>query len=319
MNKSGIENFKIFLQNNSILFVALSLLIIFSFTSRNFFTFSNLLNILQQVSIAGIVAIGSTIVILTGDIDLSPDAVVLLSGVITGGLVYNGTTNIFVGILLGLLAGALVGLFNGFLIEIVGVSSVIVTLGVMIGFRGLAQIILGYFDSWITMDKPFFKFIAFYRIGFIPIIVIILFITFIAAYFFLNYTAFGRNIYAIGNNKKAAELCGINIKLTKIGIYVLAGTLYGFAGILLSIRTGTIMPSVGEGIVFQGITAAILGGTALKGGIGRIQNVLIGVIVVGFVANFMTLAGVSAYYQRAVTGLLILAAVLLDRFVRGSE
>jgi ribose/xylose/arabinose/galactoside ABC-type transport system permease subunit len=272
------------------------------------------MNVLTQVSTTGIVAIGSTIVLLIGGIDLSPDAIIILSGVVAGGFVKWFSMNIISALLLGLLAGALVGLFNGVIIEVIKVNAVVVTLGTMIGIRGVAQLIMEPKGSWISLDHPFFVFIASKKIGgFFPVLVVVLLLIYAITYLFLNRTFFGRSIYAIGNNQSAAILCGLRTTRIKVFVYVVAGLLSGVAGIILNSRTGIIVPAVGEGMVFQAITAAILGGISLKGGIGKIQMVLVAVIILGLISNWMTMIGISAYYRQAVNGSVILIAALSDR------
>ncbi len=315
IEKRENSRLKDFIYSNGLFFVLLGLLIIFSVTTENFFSYQNILNVLTQVSTIGIIAIGSAMVLLIGGIDLSPDAVVLLSGVIAGGMVKWYSTNIFLAIIVALIAGILVGLFNGIIIEVVKVNPVVVTLGTMIGIRGVAQLIMEPQGSWIILDHPFFIFIASKKVGgVVPVLVIFLFLLFIIVYILLNNTQFGRNMYAIGNNQKAAKLSGLKVTRTKILVYVLAGLFSGIAGIILNSRSGIIVPGVGQGIVFKAITAAILGGISLRGGVGKIQLVLVGAIIVGVISNWMTMMGMSAFYREAINGAIILIAALLDKF-----
>jgi ribose transport system permease protein len=308
-------NLKEILISNSLVFIMIGLLIFFSLTTKNYLSYTNIMNVLTQVSTTGIVAIGSAIVLLIGGIDLSPDAVIILSGVVAGGFVKWFSMNIVIALLFGLLAGALVGLFNGVIIEVIKVNAVVVTLGTMMGIRGVAQLIMEPKGSWISLDHPFFVFIASKKIGgFFPFLVLVLLLMYAITYLFLNKSTFGRSIYAIGNNQSAAILCGLRTTRIKVGVYVVAGLLSGIAGIVLNSRTGIIVPAVGEGMVFQAITAAILGGISLKGGIGRIQMVFVAVIILGLISNWMTLIGISAYYRQAVNGSIILIAALSDRF-----
>jgi ribose/xylose/arabinose/galactoside ABC-type transport system permease subunit len=300
--------------------VVLVLLIFFSLTAPMFFTVGNLVNVLKQMAVVGVLGVGMTLVVLIGGIDLSVGSVVLLSGAITGTLVYNYAFNPLVAILAGMLAGLAVGFVNGVLTERVGISPVIVTLGTLIAVRGLGQAILWINNSWIWVTDPAFVYIAEGRILAVPVIALIMLALYLLASLMLTRTSPGRYIYAIGGNERAALLNGLPVLRTKITVYMLCGLTAAIAGILTASRTGVVGPSVGTGLEFDAITAVVLGGTRLTGGIGRVERTLLGTAMLVMVLNYLTIRGVPDVWQTSVTGFLILAAVLIDRLARrGTE
>jgi ribose/xylose/arabinose/galactoside ABC-type transport system permease subunit len=210
-----------------------------------------------------------------------------------------------------------VGLINGILIVKAKISPIIVTLGMMVMIRGLGQMILWINNSWLWVRDPIFTYIKTESILGIPVPAVMMFILYALAAVIMYKTQFGRHIYAIGGNQRAAALCGIPVDRTKILVYVFTGFIAGIAGIMMSARLSAISPGVGQGLEFEAITAVILGGTSLSGGVGKVEKTLLGAIIVAAILNYMTIKGVSAHYQRAVTGFVILAAATLDRMSRG--
>ena len=315
--QSFFERLGEWIERYGTILVVLLLFAIFSISAENFMTTQNLQNILRQIAITAILAIGMTMVILIGGIDLSVGSVVLFSAAVMNSLIFNGILPTIPAILVGLLAAVLVGLLNGWFIERVGISPVIVTLGTMIMIRGLGQMILWINNSWLWVSDPFFKYIKTTTWLMIPVPAVIMIILYVIASIIMNKTIFGRQIYAIGGNNKAANLCGISVEKVKIIVYMISGFCAGIGGIIMGARLGAISPGVGQGLEFEAITAVILGGTALSGGVGRVEKTLLGAMIVGMILNFMTIMGISAPYQRAVTGFIILGAALLDQLTRG--
>jgi ribose transport system permease protein len=299
--------------------VVLILFLIFSLTADNFATVQNVQNIGRQIAITAILAVGMTMVIIIGGIDLSVGSVVLFSAAVMNSLIFNGVLPTVPAILVGLLAAMLVGLVNGVLIERAGISPVIVTLGTMITFRGLGQMILWINNSWLWVNDPVFKYIKTTTWSYVPIPAVIMIALFLAVAILMVKTIFGRNVYAIGNNQRAARGSGAPVLSTKVLVYVISGLCAGVGGILMGARLGAISPGVGQGLEFEAITAVVLGGTRLSGGVGRVERTLLGAIIVGMILNYMTIMGISAHYQRAVTGFIILGAALLDQFSRGRD
>ena len=299
--------------------IALAMFIIFSLTAEHFFTLQNMQNILRQVSITAVVAIGMTLVILIGGIDLSVGAVVLFSAAVMNSLLFNEVMPAVPAIIVGLAAAALVGLINGFGVVKAGISPVIVTLGTMVMIRGLGQMILWINNSWLWVRHPIFTFVKTESILSVPVPAVIMIVLYIIASIAMQKTPFGRHIYAIGGNERAAELCGIPVNRTKILVYMLTGLFAGIGGFMMSARLSAISPGVGTGLEFEAITAVILGGTSLSGGVGRVEKTLLGAIIVAMILNYMTIKGISPHYQRAVTGFIILAAAILDRLSHGKS
>jgi ribose transport system permease protein len=319
MQASLAEQIETWFQRWGTFLVALVIFIIFSLTADHFFTVQNMQNILRQVSITAVVAIGMTLVILIGGIDLSVGAVVLFSAAVMNSLLFNEVMPAVPAIIVGLAAAALVGLINGFGVVTAKISPVIVTLGTMVMIRGLGQMILWINNSWLWVRHPIFTFVKTESILSIPVPAVIMIILYIITSIAMQKTPFGRHIYAIGGNERAAKLCGIPVSRTKILVYMLTGLFAGIGGIMMSARLSAISPGVGTGLEFEAITAVILGGTSLSGGVGRVEKTLLGAIIVAMILNYMTIKGISPHYQRAVTGFIILAAAILDRLSRGKS
>lgn len=300
----------------STVIVVVVLAAFFSLTSAYFFSVENLLNILRQMAIVGVLALGMTVVVLIGGIDLSVGSVLLLTGAITGTLVYNYAFNPWLAILIGLAAATLVGSMNGVLVAKAQISPIIVTLGTLIAVRGVGQAVLWLNNSWVWVTDPVFVGIATGQILFIPAITAIMLALYAVVAIALKQTAFGRYVYAVGGNAVAARLSGLPVTRVKIAAYALCGLLAGVAGLIAAARLGIIGPSVGVGLEFETITAVALGGTRLKGGAGRVERTLLGTAVLVMVLNYLTLRGIPDIWQTAVTGFLILAAVLLDRLAQ---
>lgn len=296
--------------------VLLILLVVFSLSAENFLTLQNIQNILRQIAITAILGIGMTLVILIGGIDLSVGSVVLFSAAVMNSLIFNGILPAGPAILVGLIAAGLIGFVNGLLIERIGISPVIVTLGTMIAIRGLGQMILWINNSWLWVKDPFFLYIKTKSWASIPVPAVLMIVLYLIAAIIMKQTIFGRYIYGTGGNQRAARLCGVTTSRVKIWVYILSGVCAGFGGLLMGARLGAISPGVGQGLEFEAITAVILGGTRLSGGVGRVERTILGAIIVGMILNYMTIMGISAHYQRAMTGFIILGAALLDQFSR---
>lgn len=296
-----------------ILMIVLILGLIFGITAPRFLLMQNIVNIFKQVSVVGIMAIGMTLVILLGGIDLSVGSSALLSAVVTLFLINHEYLSTAWAIVVGLLAAALVGLVNGFLVEKIKISPIIVTLGTMIAIRGLAQTILWIDNSWLWVQDPFFSFIAQKTVGFVPLLVIVMLLLYLIFMVLLQQTSFGRYIYAIGGNQRAAELCSIPVVPIKTLAYVLCAFTAGIGGLILAARLSAVSPAVGNNIQFDVITAVVLGGTSLSGGSGRLEKTLLGALIAGMILNYLTIKGIPGEFQSAVNGMIILVAVLLDR------
>jgi ribose/xylose/arabinose/galactoside ABC-type transport system permease subunit len=283
-----------------------------------FFTPDNILNVLRNVSMQGLIAFGMTMVIIAGEIDLSVGSAVAFSGcltaLVTKDLLAAGVpaeAAIPVAVVVALIAGFLSGTLTGFLRVRYQVPSFITTLALMTGLTGAAELITNGFP--LTPFPEWYNFIGGGYVGGVPFPAIIFLLTFIVMHALMNFTTFGRAVYAVGGNEEAARLSGINVAFVKTAVLALTGMLAAASGIILSseIMSGTAITA--KGWELDVIAAVIIGGTSLMGGVGRIWGTMVGVMFLGVIINGMTLLNVSEYWQHVVRGVLILTAVLLNR------
>jgi ribose transport system permease protein len=276
--------------------------------SPNFLTERNIFNVLRTAAFLGTVAIGETLVIVSGGIDLSVGSVIKLAVLMSAILMDGKPENIVVAVAATLAMGAVVGLINGLLITKVRIAPFIVTLGAYSILRGL---------SYTVTTKPVGRaasgFLHLYDLKFgpVPLLVIFLALLIVVGIFVLRRTAFGRYIYAIGGNEQVARLSGIRVNRVRIGVYMLCSTLAALTGLLYLARSGVGDPVTGEGAELQAITAVILGGTSLFGGQGGLIGTLGGVLLIGLTNNVLVLLNVSSWYQELIQGLVIVGAVAL--------
>ena len=318
-----------FLRKYAIVLIFLAMFVGMWFLSDAFLSPRNLLNIVRQISVVGLIAIAVTMIIITTGIDLSSGSVLALAAVVSASLAqlpdwhdakYPGLAlPLIVPILAALLVGAVCGWINGGLIAGFKIPPFIATLGMMTVARGFALLysnrpVSGLTDSYNFIGQgELFKVIPVEGqppMG-IPIPIIILALVAVGAHIMLNNTRFGRHIYAIGGNEQAARISGLNVGRIKIGVYTLAGVLSGLAGLVLSSRIGSGQPGLGVGYELDAI-AAVIGGTSLSGGIGTIWGTMIGALIIGVLNNGLDLLNVSAYWQTIVKGSIIVIAVIID-------
>jgi fructose transport system permease protein len=294
-------------------FAALVLASIFFATqSDKFLTGANFSLIIQQVMVVGTLAIGQTLVILTGGIDLSNGMIMALSSVLMTGFAVQSGLNPILAILVGLLAGVVFGLLNGALITAIGLPPFIVTLGTFNIAYALVRI---YTTATITNLPSEQLFLGnTFNIGGTEITYgsVLMIIFYAITWYVLRSTPAGRAVYAVGDNPEAARLAGINTTRVLTGVYIVAAITYGIAGLLLVSRTGVGDPQAGQTGNLDSITAVVLGGTSLLGGRGQIMGTLIGALIVGVFRNGLQLMGVGSIYQVLITGILVIVAVSID-------
>lgn len=294
-------------------FIGLILLIVvINIMNSAFLDLSNLLNLLRQVSINGLIAFGMTFVILTGGIDLSVGSILALSSAFTAILITSGLDPI-VALIVGVLGGFLLGVFNGVLVTFGSMAPFIATLATMTIFRGLTLVVTD--GNPITNLGDSYMFQLFgkgYFFG-IPVPAVTMIIVFIILAIILQKTTFGRHTYAIGGNEVASKISGIKVNRVKILIYGISGLMSALAGAILTSRLNSAQPTAGTSYELDAIAAVVLGGTSLTGGKGRIVGTFIGVLIIGVLNNGLNLLGVSSFYQQVVKGIVILIAVLIDR------
>lgn len=275
---------------------------------------NNLLNLLRQVSINGLIAFGMTFVILTGGIDLSVGAILALTSAFSAMMITSGVPTL-IAMLIGIIFGGLLGGLNGLIITKGGAAPFIASLATMTIFRGATYVFTnGNPITSKAMNNSFiFQFIGRGYFFGIPVPVIIMLISFFILYILLHKMTFGRKTYALGGNEKAAFVSGIKVNITKTWIYVISGIMSSAAGMILISRLSSAQPDAGTGFEMDAIAAVVLGGTSLAGGRGRIFGTLIGALIIGTLNNGMNLIGISSFYQQIVKGIVIIIAVLLDR------
>lgn len=284
-----------------------------SLMSDRFLTVDNIINVLRQATINGIIAVGMTFVILTAGIDLSVGAILALATVVTADLLLGGQP-VPVAVGAGLSLGAAMGLVNGLVITRGRVPPFVATLGMMTVARGLA---LTYTEGRpLTGLPPAFRWIGTGTLGPVPVPVIIAALTFLAGIILLNRTRIGTYIYALGNNPLAARFAGIHVGRYLTLVYMLSGLLSALAGMILVARLNSAQPTAGVTYEFDAIAAVVVGGTSFAGGEGSLLGTLLGVLVIAVLNNGLNLLNVSSFYQPVVTGMVIALALLLYRAVR---
>ncbi len=300
-------------------FAILAIILIFaSVISRDFLSLTNIFNVIRQVSIISILACGMTFVILTGGIDLSVGSILGLSGALCAGAlsaVTSWTGSSFLGIacaiLTALIVGTACGFFNGLFITKGSLPPFIVTLATLTLLSGLLLVYTN--GAPIRVTDSSYMFIGKGFLFGIPFPIWILVIVYALAFFVLQYTTFGRRVYAIGGNKEASRLSGIDTNKIETYVYALNGFLAGLGGIILTARLGAAQPTAGSGFELDAIAAVILGGTSLSGGQGFVLPTVVGAVILGVLDNILVLMNVNPFVSDIVKGGVILVAVLIDR------
>jgi len=289
----------------------IAMIVIFSVLSPYFLTAENLLSITVQSSVNAVIALGMTMVIISGGIDLSVGSVVALAGVVMATLM-KSEIPVPVVIIIGFIIGLICGLFNGFLVAKLKLAPFIVTLGSMSIVRGLALLY--------TNGKPIYgipstvRWLGSGRISIIPAPLIIVVAAAIITYFILRHTTFGEYVQAIGGNEEAARLSGVSVDWYKTIVYAFSGLCSVLGALLLISRVNAAEPIAGSGYELDAIAAAVMGGTSLSGGVGNILGTVIGALIIGGLRNGLNLLNVQAFYQQVAIGIVIILAVILDKF-----
>ncbi|APQ10543.1 ribose ABC transporter permease [Pseudomonas oryzihabitans] len=292
----------------------LIIVVTFSLLSPVFFTVPNLLNILQQSSINALIALGMTLVIISGGIDLSVGPTAALSAVLGATLMVAGVP-VPLAIVATLAVGLSSGVFSGSLIAYAGLQPFIVTLGGLSLFRAMALIFTG--GNPVFGIPPTFRSLVNSTLLGIPVPIVVVAVIALALWVVMNKTPLGEYILAIGGNEEAARVAGVPVKRTKVIVYVISGMLASLASLILIGRLGAAEPTIGNLWELDAIAAAAIGGASLMGGKGSIFGTLIGVVILGALRNGLTLLNIQAFYQLLAIGLIIIVAMLIDRATRG--
>jgi ribose transport system permease protein len=296
----------------------LLLVLVFSFASSNFFQFSNIVGILLSTAVIGVLALGSTFVIITGGIDLSVGTVMTLSAVMTGVFITMWGLPVPLGILGGIVTGALCGLISGTAVAKMKIPPFIATLAMMMIAKGLALVISGTKPIYFTNTPEFSKISQGSVLGSIipgfsiPNAVLVFFVAAVIGSVVLSRTIIGRYNFAIGSNEEAARLSGVNVNYWKIVIYTMTGAFTGIAGILMASRLNSAQPALGMGYELEAIAAVVIGGTSLSGGKGTIVGTVIGALIMSVLTNGLRILSVPQEWQTVVVGFVIILAVYAD-------
>lgn len=288
----------------------LVVVLIFSILKPKFLDIDNVFNLLRQASINGLLALGMTFVVLTGGIDLSVGSILGASGIFTALVAQNHQIPWFIAVLVGLGVGFVLGSINGLVVAYLKVPAFVATLGMLSVARGItylasnAQPVPGLSDSFLEIGGG--------SVGIIPIPVIILIAVFTICSILLYRCKYGRYIFGVGGNAKAARVSGINVKLTTCSAYMMLGVLSGLAGVVLTSRVSSGLAMAGQNYETDAIAAVVMGGTSLAGGKGRLWGTLIGVLIIAVLNNGLDMLAVSSYWQLIIKGVIIVGAVMID-------
>lgn len=305
--KKGITTY--FKENLAILVAFIILCVGLSIATPAFFTKDNILNVLRQVATNSNLAIGLTMAIIIGGIDLSVGAILAFSGLLCSSFISDGM-NLGLAVLLAFTLGALFGLLNGLIIAYTNMPPFVVTLATQNIARGIVNVYAN--GQPISARNPVFNFLGVgYFLG-IPLPVIYSFVLLAVMILILGRSKFGRQLYAVGGNEEAARFSGINIKKVKIIVYTLCGALASFSGIILAARMYSGQPTAGDGFELDAIAASVLGGVSFSGGVGKLGGTIIGVLVLGVLTNGLNLLNINSFWQYIIKGIIILLAVYLD-------
>jgi ribose transport system permease protein len=294
------------------------LVLIFSVSSSNFFQFDNIIGIMLSTAVTGVLALGSTFVIITGGIDLAVGTVMTFSAVITGVMITSWGLPLPLGIVGGIASGALCGLISGLAIAKMKIPPFIATLAMMMITKGLSLVISGakpiYFNDTpeftkISMGSMVKSIIPSLEI---PNAILIFFGAAIIASIILTKTIIGRYNFALGSNEEATRLSGVNVNFWKIVVYTLTGVFSGIAGIMIASRLNSAQPALGQGYELEAIAAVVIGGTSLSGGEGSILGTVIGALIMSVLTNGLRILSVKQEWQTVIVGLVVIVAVYAD-------
>jgi ribose transport system permease protein len=301
-------------QNISLIGALVVVVAIFTWLNSGYLTWDNVQVIGEAATVAGLLAVVQTVVIICGAMDISVGSQTGIASVVSAMAFMSSGHNPFVGMAAAVGVCLVAGVLNGLIIVYGRVNPVIATLAGLAAYKGVAQLISGGRAQGFVLGDDLFVFIARGRIAGIPVQVCILILVAVLVHVMLKYTDIGRNVYAIGGNDTAARLAGININKYLIAVYALAGIVSAVAGIVLTARTGSGQPTSGsEGLELQSITAAALGGCALKGGKGGIGGTLLAVLLLGALNNGLNVVGVNTFWQNVAQGALLVIAVIIQQ------
>ena len=317
MEKKGVkERIISSFKNSSILWIFILMCVVLSFLTNTFLTSLNIVTVLKQISILGILAVGSTLVIITGGIDLSVGSIMAFSGVCAA---YIGQADksypLILAVLVAVLAGGLIGLLNGIGIAYGKIPAFIMTLGTMTSVRGVALLMTNGMPIFNLKENfPSIVNKAVFMIGDVkvPVIIVYLFSIIIIGSIILNRTVFGKHVKALGGNEDATRFSGVNVNFDRMMVYVFNGLLAGLCGILMAARINSGNATVADSYAMDAISASVIGGVSLAGGVGTVWKTIIGALIIGVMQNGLQIMKVSSFVQTIVQGIIIVVAVFFD-------
>lgn len=301
---------KEFIKKISTFLILAVVFIFFAVCGDGFFAMKNMINILRQVSIIGIITAAMTFIIISGGMDLSVGSQVGLTGVLCALLISEYGMGNAGSVIIAVLVATLFGVITGALIVSLNVSAIVITLGMQTVIRGVAYILSGGIPIY-DIPEPL-VFIGQGYVGPIPVPVIIMLVIVLIMGFVLHKTYYGRYVYAIGGNTEAARLAGVQVNKILISLYAISGFLAGIAGIILMGRVSSGAPASGTGTEMEVITAVIIGGVSINGGKGNMIGAFFGALIIGMLSNGLTIMNVGEYYQQVITGVVLIMAVAFD-------
>ena len=303
------KNFKSLISEYFIFVIFIALVVVLACLKPSFISLGNLVNILKQASINGILAFGMMFVIVAGGFDMSVGSTVAFAGILAA-MTGQGNYPLIVPLLVALVAGLLVGILNGVGVAVGNLPPFIMTLGTMTAVRGLALLISD--GKPVIGLSPEYKAVAASSVFGIPMLAVFLAIIIVICSFVLSKTVYGRRVYACGGNLLAARVSGINTTKIRVSTFAIAGLLAGLSGFLMTSRVTIGQPTAAESYEMDAITACVVGGVSMSGGVGKPWGVVVGCLLITVITNGLDIMGVSSHWQKIVKGAIIVAAVLID-------
>lgn len=312
---------KTFINDYSIIIIFAAMVVILAIIKPQFIGPSNIISMVRQVSLIGILSMGMMLVIINGGVDLSGGAQVALASVVCSLFAQEGQNNLALAIICPLAVGLFCGFINGFLITIPKIPPFIATLGMTNIAKGMALLFCN--GQPIAVSNETILWLGSHRIGSgdwaMPVLILVFLLCAVINHILLKKTHFGKKVYALGGNEQAARVCGVSVEKTRICVYLLISAYAALAGILISGRVGAGATSNGVEYHLDAIASCVIGGVSMKGGVGSVFGVVIGVLIMGALQNGLNIMGVSPYWQQICKGLIIIVAVVADTLKKGSD
>lgn len=312
---------KTFFNDYSIIIIFAAMVVILAIIKPQFIGPSNIISMVRQVSLIGILSMGMMLVIINGGVDLSGGAQVALASVVCSLFAQEGQNNLALAIICPLAVGLFCGFINGFLITIPKIPPFIATLGMTNIAKGMALLFCN--GQPIAVSNETILWLGSHRIGSgdwaMPVLILVFLLCAVINHILLKKTHFGKKVYALGGNEQAARVCGVSVEKTRICVYLLISAYAALAGILISGRVGAGATSNGVEYHLDAIASCVIGGVSMKGGVGNVFGVVIGVLIMGALQNGLNIMGVSPYWQQICKGLIIIVAVVADTLKKGSD